>query len=253
MLKSAAAAGVTRQGVWTPATLPDAVSNATFFYSANQGPDFTDQSGNGNNGTITTVGSGGVSSLTHTTGRGAYWQLTTSDSTSEQKYVETPVSPGIINSATTTSWTLAVVNYQTANAFALMAIDGGGGPDGISLNVQYDDYMRGAWFGSYTVQVLSSTTYSTDTWYLIASGHGPNGSSTFGSGTSLWVNNSVVGNTATVNDLNVSDNLRIGFDTLTFSAPNDFKIAAVGWWADYSLTSGDLTAFYNYYNQEVGL
>ena len=248
MLKSAAAAGVVREWLSASPPLPGWIANLDFFYAANQGEEWIDRTGNGNHGTVSTVGSGGSSSVMHVAGPGAYWQFNSPSSALEQTYVDSGFAPGSIPD-TYSSHMIAVVNYQALQAMILKASDSVSNQ--VYLKAQADnkffmEYSGTPDFGDATQTVVTSNTYGADTWWLVVTGHGLGAKV-------IRVNNIIDGQGLSEVNLNISDTFTVGNDEVSNTYPNNFKIAAVGFGSNYAYSTDDLDALYNYYNSEVGL
>lgn len=226
-------------------SLPAVVQDFVFFYSADQGSSWTDQSGNGNDGTESVIGSGGTSAITYNAGGAPFWEFTAPNPTSEQRYVDTGIAPGLQGDLT-----LFVVFQDTDtsdNANLILAFDGG--TDQLSIGtsrstVTIFSNIR----GTSNVSNLSLAPYiAQDTWFSAVSRQ------SISSNTStILVNNinrtlnpgSGVG---TATNIDVSANYTVGRAILSGTQSSNMKIAAAGA-AHKRLNDTELTELYDYYN-----
>lgn len=229
----------------SPVSLPAVVQDFIFFYSADQGSSWTDQSGNGNNGTENVYGSGGTSAITYNAGVAPFWEFTAPNPTSEQSYVDTNVSPGAQG-----DFTMFVVFQDTnnsVNAPLLQAVDGG--TDQLSIGtsrstVTIFSNIR----GTSNVGNLSVSPYiSQDTWFSAVSRQ------SISSNTStILVNNinrtlNAGGAAGTATNIDISANFTVGRGLTSSTTVSSMKIAAVG--AAYKrLNDSELTELYDYYD-----
>ena len=216
-------------------------SNYTIFYSADQSTDFTDQSGNGNNGTVSTAGSGGSSSVTHTGGASPYWEFLSPSPASENKYIQTSVSPGSI--PTNTPFTLTYVGRVSSLSYGVVfwdAIDSGtdviNSGTSRTSNWVFVNARNGA------SADMNSSVVSTNTWYhILVTG---DGAGSF----ELYLNN-ILDDSVTSIALDVSANITISRNTnsSTFAVAN-FDLGAWGWAHGHYADSTERTQMYNYYD-----
>lgn len=225
--------------------LPAVVQDFIFFYSADQGSLWTDQSGNGNDGTENVHGSGGTSAITYNAGVAPFWEFTAPNPTSEQRYVNTGIAPGVQG-----DFTLFVVFQDTDtsdNAPLLQAVDGG--TDQLSIGtsrstVTVFSNIR----GTTVVSNLSLSPYiSQDTWFSAVSRQSVSSNTS-----TILVNNinrvlNPATNVGTATNIDISTNYTIGALGLSGTTAANMKIAAVGA-AHKRLNDTELTELYDYYD-----
>lgn len=236
--------------------IPSVYTGSQWYYDSNQTTTFIDQTTNGNDGTITTAGSGGGSTVTHNvTANGNYWDFEASSPGSEQKYVDTGTNIGAV-----TNWSLMMIvadDASSTNAQWLYATDGG------SDNLQFfsdrnnkvaslhNRFFARASDGT-RKDILSTSGAVQNTLYFTILRY--TGSLAGGSPEmELLINNSQDGTptTSTIN-LNITANTNIGLSFTNSTTTNQFRIGAAGFWQNYYLTDTDCTNLYNYYDSTIG-
>jgi hypothetical protein len=224
--------------------LPAVVQNFDVFYSADQTTTFTDQTANGNNGTVSVAGSGGTSAITHVGGATPYWDFTAPNPTTEQSYVETNVAPGALSD--NTAFSIFVVFQDpdlTVNNTLYYAVDGG--TDQMSMGTsRTTDKIFANLRGGSNKQILSTTILSENTWYMAIITYGGNIATDI---YQLTLNNEARGGD-TPTTLDITNTIKIGFTGLSSTTVNRQKIAAWGWASGYELSSTDRTDLFNYYD-----
>jgi len=224
--------------------LPSWVQNFDIFYSADQSTTWSDQSGNGNDGTESVVGSGGTSAITHVGGATPYWDFTAPSPSSEQSYLETNISIG--NLSDNVPFSIFVIFQDpdlAANATFFSALDTG--TDTITMGTsRSNDKIFVNLRGGVNKQILSTTVLSEDTWYMGIVTYAGNPASDI---YQLTLNNEARGGT-TPTTLDVTDTIRIGNDGLSTTTTNNQRIAAWGWANGYELSTQDRQDIFDYYS-----
>lgn len=223
---------------------PNVYLSSDWYYDANMSTTFTDQSGNGNNGSITTAGSGGGSAITHTGGATPYWEFTATNPGSEQKYLDTGYNTGTV----TGSFSLMMIVADTEllnNAQFLWARDGAN--DEIFFFTSRSDntfFARTSVGSRFDINPASPVTVSDQLYFVIYVNDKTNEEM------QMYINNTLVGTRAMAASYNLSvvDNMSIGLPFVNATTTNEFNVAAAGWWKNYYLDSADRTALYNHYN-----
>lgn len=239
----------TPTGYFAPTTapgpnLPSVVNQFDFFYDAGSSTTWDDQSGNGNNGTVVNVGSGGTSTITHIGGATPYWEFRSPSPTVEMKYLETGVAPGALG--TTTSFAYVCVFKDpdlTVNATLFWSLDTSF--DLITSGTSRTDNkifvnLRG---GGFNNQMKSFSAISQNTWTMMIFMW-----DTSDTARRLYVNNALSDSESNINSLDLTDTINIGVPLLNSSTVNDQDIAAAGWVSGYALTAQDRQDLYDYYN-----
>lgn len=220
--------------------LPVITQNFSFFYDAGESTTWDDQSGNGNNGTESTAGSGGSSSITHVAGATPYWQLLAPSPTSEQPYVDSGVAPG--NLGDTTEFCMFTVFRDpdlTVNMPLLEAVDGSG--DQLSLGTsRTTNKIFCNLRGGTNRQVVSSNPILENVWHMVVVQFD-------GVDYRMYINNVDSGNDPKTT-INISANLEVGRNALSSTTVSEGDVAVAGWMTGQSLTSDDRQALYDYYN-----
>jgi len=229
----------------TPGGLPAWFSNFTFLYDANETTTFTDQSGNGNNGTENIIGS---AAITHNAGAAPYWAFTAPTAASDQGYVSSGIALG--NYGITAGFTGFIVFKMTT-----------------TVGNDLSTFMR-ADAGNPELQIYKERN-STDVTSRIASSNFPgtrrditkatNGYNAWNivffyqdmtAGTWNAAMNSGAAFSSTTSNTSADTNnqtITVGREAVSSTAPNIFDIGAVGIGLDYIGTS-DFASIYNYYD-----
>ena len=224
--------------------LPAVVQSFDVFYSADQTTTWTDQSGNGNNGTVSVAGSGGTSAVTHVGGATPYWDFTAPNPSSEQSYVETNVAPGALSN--NTPFSIFVVFQDpdlSVNNALLTSFDASADQLSMGTSRTTDKIFANLRGGGVNKQILSTVTISENTWYMAIITYGGN------PGTDIYqltLNNEPRGGD-TPTSLDLSQTLQVGRAITSSTTVNRQRIAAWGWAAGYELSGTDRQDLFDYY------
>ena len=221
--------------------LPSIVQSFEFFYDAGSSTTWDDQSGNGNNGTETVVGSGGTSTITHFAGATPYWEFLAPSPSSEQPYVSTGVAPGNLGSST--QFTLFSVFRDpdlTLNATMMYAQDSGTEQLTLGTSRSDDEIFTNLRGGGTNRQLKSINAITEDAWTMVVVQFD-------GTDYRMYVNN-VDKDSDPTTTINISADFKIGIAVLNTTTVNDQDIAATGFMSGQSLTSQDRQDLYDYYN-----
>ena len=218
-------------------------SKLTGYFDANQDTGtttWTDLTGNGNNASYNSVGSGGGASVTHVGGTTPYWEFSSPNPTTEQAKMDTAYVLGGIS--TTTPWTWWVVNRQstlsiTSNLWR--AVDAGDDAWGLGVNAannMFQNIRAGSSSNLNSIITLNSTNF-----YITV---------VVADGTSykMYTNGFLQDTDTNLLALDISAVLSVGATFLSNSNQNNFQWAAGGWVVGDYYDSTDLSDIYNYYN-----
>ena len=233
-------------GFFAPPTAADGIPTAdlaTYFYSANQTTIFTDQSGNGNDGTEVVVGSGGYSAITHYSTSTPYWELTSTNPTLETRYIDTGVQMG--DKRDTDKFTYVVIfslNILTVSQ-RLWRCDNGFNRliNGNTNRSSYYFAVPSRTNEGPANALINTSPLSLSTWYMFFV-------SLDGAGTYSLYDGSGLIDSDSFGEANLSTNIRIGADTLSSTTANDYKLAAHAYYDGIELNATQRTDLYNYYN-----
>lgn len=221
-----------RQTVWYDANLDTGVST------------WTDQSGNGNNGTLTVVGSGGYSSIAHVPGATPYWAFDTTNGYIEQSYINSGYRPGSL--PLTTTWTMwSVWQLSTdlgKSAQAIRGVDSGTDTWQLTYNANLTKFraqMRNPSLG--TKDLAGTTTPNLTDWYFVAAVFD-------GSEYQVWTNNVKEATRTDVVPVDITDDISIGVDHTSNNTLNRFNMGAVGFSIGDYMTAADINDMYTHYN-----
>lgn len=221
--------------------LPSIVQSFNFFYDAGQSTTWDDQTGNGNNGTETVIGSGGSSSITHVAGATPYWEFLAPSPSSEQPYVSTGVAPGNLGSST--QFTLFSVFKDPRldlNATLLYAQDSGTEQITLGTSRSDDEIFTNLRGSGVNRQLKSITAITENAWTMVVVQFD-------GTDYRMYVNN-VHKDTDPTTTINISADFKIGIAVLNTTTVNNQDIAATGVMLGQSLSAQDRQDLYDYYN-----
>ena len=228
--------------LWSAGGLPAVIDNFDFFYSADQGSSWTDQSTSGNDGTESSFGTGGT--ITYTGGATPYWEF--DDGTTGGRRIDTGWAPGAMGAGTDWSMIMVMANTDsTNNQYPLGYEDAGN--DTLQMIAHKNDFFAANLYGGGTFGSLCcSGTTTIDQMYIVMIVSTGGSDSTW----RLYTNNSL-DTSSTTNDLDGTDNFFVGYDFTSLDCSNCYnkmKVAAAGFIKGYALTSTDRTDIYNYYD-----
>lgn len=223
------------------APLPTVYTGSQFYYDSNQTSTFTDQTTNGNDGTITVGGSGGGSSITHIASAGGnYWDFVASNPASEQSYVNTGTNIGSV-----TNWSLMIIVADTdlgTNSQFFRASDGGSDNLELFTNRSNNNFFLRASDG--TRRDIQNTAATLNQLYFIIGRYDDTAAS---EEMEMLINNSSVGTNANAQNIDVTATTYLGLNFPNLTTTNEFRLGAVGFWQNYYLTDTDCTNLFDYY------
>lgn len=227
------------------AVLPPLVTEASVYYSADQNTDWTDLSPNGNDGTISALGSGGGASIDHVGGATPYWDFKAPNPLTEQKFLDT-------NYAKTTTGdysVMLVISFSDVTTNNIQGVGGLATPSGnASFNIGQNTTQR-FYHGNKGANAAddlfayAATTLSTSTFYMLT----VVGDS---SGIYLYLNN-VLDGSDTSNGVTYasSETFVLGRDiSLTSGYVNNQDVAAYAFFDGVALDATQRTELFDYYD-----
>ena len=233
----------------TPYTPPQVlIDNGIFFYDASATSDFTDQTANGNDGTVQTAGSSGNAGVTHYDTATPYWDWT-NDNDGKTKQAWLDCGSGTGTDGNTQTFSLAFIYKRTKTAtnndtFFVRTQDGSN--DNLTVidrrATNSDKFFRVATGTRYDIDF--SPNFPTDfTLYYLTSTP-----TTY----SVYENNTLLGTKSFAGNLNLSANFIWGWNN-TYSNPsvireNVYQCGMYFWSYDYEFTSQDRQDIYDHYN-----
>lgn len=215
----------------------------TGYWDAGSSTTFTDQTTNGWNGTVSVVGSGGTSSVTHVPGGTPYWQFDAPSPTSEQTYIQTAFSFGAMpDTQQWTMWGVFNVPSTAYNSVLWSEVDSGtdalGSGVSRSTNKLYHNIRNPLLPQS---NLVGATNIVPGDWWLYMA-------VADGSSYTLYLNNILEDSSTALIPLDLFTTFYLGFKGLSSNLRNNFKLAAGGWITGNHLDATERTALYNYYN-----
>ena len=213
----------------------------TGYWDAGSSTTFTDQTTNGYNGTVTTVGGGGTSSVTHVAGATPYWQFDAPSSTSEQSYVLSGYSWGAMAAGDQwTWWSVFQAPSLSYNSSLFTALDSGTDTIGTGVSRNTNRIYQNVRNGSQS-NLAGSTTVTINQWLLVM---------TVATGTQyeLYLNNGLEATNTSPIAVDVATQMYLGGWFTSSTVRNNFKFAAGGWMKGTSLNATERTDLYNYYD-----
>lgn len=239
----------------------EVINSAFLYWDANQTGSFTDLTGNGNNATQNTLGTG--ASLTHhSPGSGSYWHFYTPDGATGQAYAEvssptsfTMTPSGAMSWFTITSKDTAgdgdsfTFRWKSSNSSQIYsAYDGPPDAGSIKWAAAMTQNTGGLCVGT---ERLEAGTYSNDTWYLNFYFYDPTYERFY-----IFNKNSKLTESTfqfICEDVILDSSIEIGLSSLSGTNEQTFKWGAGAFWKDKVLTSQERQAIIDYYTPIYGL